>query len=86
MASRAGGESPVPADGEILTTEEACRFLKIGRTKLWQLTQANEVPAYRVGNSARSELRYLRSELLAWLSGNRLTGKRAPKEAQPDHG
>jgi excisionase family DNA binding protein len=58
---------------EILTSREACELLKIGRTKLWELTRLNFFPAYRLGRSNRAELRYKRSELLAWLEQNRVS-------------
>jgi excisionase family DNA binding protein len=57
---------------EILTSREAQEFLKIGRTKLWELTKSNELPAYRVGTGRTSSLRYKKSELLAWLEKNRV--------------
>jgi len=57
---------------EILTSREAREFLKIGRTKLWELTRQQEIPAYRVGDGKKSSLRYKRSELLAWLDRNRV--------------
>ena len=56
---------------EILTSAEAMHLLKIGRTKLWELTRENRIPAYRVGEGRRSELRFKRSELLEWLERNR---------------
>ncbi len=62
------------SDDEILTAREAQQFLKIGRTKLWDLTRRNEIPAYRVGPGSRSSLRYMRNELLRWLEGNRVNG------------
>jgi len=62
------------SDDEILTAREAQQFLKIGRTKLWDLTRRNEIPAYRVGPGSRSSLRYLRTELMRWLEGNRVNG------------
>ena len=62
------------SDDEILTAREAQQFLKIGRTKLWDLTRRNEIPAYRVGPGSRSSLRYMRTELLSWLEGNRVSG------------
>ena len=61
------------ADDEILTTREAMELLKIGRTKLWELTRDNIVPAYRVGDGKRAGLRYKRSELLSWLDRNRIS-------------
>ena len=57
---------------EILTAREARDLLKIGRTKLWDLTRKSVVPAYRVGDGKKSALRYKRSELLAWLDHNRV--------------
>lgn len=64
--------NPGEAREEILTSQEACEFLKIGRTKLWLLTRDNAIPAYRVGQGDRASLRYKRSELLAWLDRNRI--------------
>jgi excisionase family DNA binding protein len=57
---------------EILTSAEARRYLKIGRTKLWQLTKEQLIPSYRLGPSPNASLRYKRSELLRWLEKNRL--------------
>ena len=57
---------------EILTSAEARQYLKIGRTKLWQLTRDRAIPSYRLGNSPNASLRYKRSELLRWLEKNRL--------------
>lgn len=71
-----GGGAPVERravlQDEILTSEEARRLLKIGRTKLWDLTKKNMIPAYRVGEGNTSGLRYKRSELLRWLDNNRI--------------
>jgi len=57
---------------EILTSREAREFLKIGRTKLWELTRESSIPAYRVGTGRTAGLRYKRSELMAWLDNNRI--------------
>ena len=57
---------------EILTSAEARRYLKIGRTKLWQLTREQVIPCYRLGSSPNASLRYKRSELLRWLEKNKL--------------
>jgi len=57
---------------ELLTSREVQELLKIGRTKLWELTRENLIPAYRVGKGKKSSLRYKRSELLAWLDQNRI--------------
>ena len=55
---------------EILTSREARQLLKIGRTKLWELTRTGTIPAYHVGDGKTSDLRYKRSELLRWLETN----------------
>ena len=64
-------EAPVDRE-EFLTTEEVRQLLKIGRTKLWELTKKNVIPAYRVGVGTRSSLRYKRSDLMRWLDANRV--------------
>lgn len=63
---------PTKSQDEILTSREAQEFLKIGRTKLWELTSKNVIPAYRIGQGRTSGLRYKRSELMAWLDRNRV--------------
>ena len=57
---------------EILTSREAMALIKIGRTKLWELTRDSVIPAYRVGSGKNSALRFKRSDLLAWLERNRV--------------
>ncbi len=74
LAPRGMSTLAAQSDDEILTAREAQQFLKIGRTKLWDLTRRNEIPAYRVGPGSRSSLRYMRNELLRWLEGNRVNG------------
>jgi excisionase family DNA binding protein len=59
---------------EILTSREARSLVKIGRTKLWELTRSGKIPAYRVGEGRTSDLRYKKSELLAWLDANLVNG------------
>jgi excisionase family DNA binding protein len=59
-------------EDEILTSREAMELLKIGRTKLWELTRDNVIPAYRVGNGKSSGLRFKRQDLLEWLERNRV--------------
>ena len=66
---------PAPIENDILTAREARQLLKIGRTKLWELTRRNEIPAYRVGSDNRASLRYKKEELLQWLDGNRVNGR-----------
>jgi excisionase family DNA binding protein len=59
---------------EILTSREARSLVKIGRTKLWELTRSGKIPAYRVGEGRTSDLRYKKSELMAWLEANLVNG------------
>jgi excisionase family DNA binding protein len=67
----------------LLTSREAASFLRIGRTKLGELTRSGEVPAYRLGDGRTSPLRYKRAELIRWLEHNRLdpsgTGAAGPR-------
>ena len=62
----------VRVEEDILTSREAQQFLKIGRTKLWELTKRAQLPAYRVGTGRTSSLRYKRTELLRWLEQNKV--------------
>jgi len=70
-AASAAREAIAGAD-EILTAREARELLKIGRTKLWELTRKNLIPAYRLGTGRTAALRYRRSDLLAFLDQNRI--------------
>ena len=74
-------QTPIPdLVGEILTPREAAALLRIGRTKLWELTRTGEFPAYRIGNGRTSSLRYKRSELLSWLEQRQLRPTVAPRK------
>ena len=61
---------------EILTSKEAQRLLKIGRTKLWALTKDGSLPAYRIGEGKTSALRYKKAELIQWLDANRIFARK----------
>ena len=66
-------QAALPAGGErILTSREARAFLRIGRTKLHELTRSQRLPAYRIGDGKTSSLRYRMSDLLAWLLDRRV--------------
>jgi excisionase family DNA binding protein len=51
----------------LLRPSEAARFLAISPRKLWELTNAREVPAIRIGRS----LRYPTEELRDWVAERR---------------
>jgi len=64
-----------PGNGDpdlVLTSREARQFLRIGRTKLHELTQTQVLPAYRIGSGRTSALRYLKSDLITWLVRQRV--------------
>src|SRR5262245_690247 len=65
----------VASDGteQTLTSREARAYLRIGRTKLHELTRRQVIPAYRIGEGRTSSLRYLRSDLLGWLVRQRVS-------------
>lgn len=67
---------PESEKDEILTSREAQRLLKIGRTKLWALTKDGSLPAYRIGEGKTSALRYKKAELIRWLDANRIAARR----------
>jgi len=69
---RKDGNSGGLADEGILTSREARALLKIGRTKLHELTRRQAIPAYRVGTGRTSGLRYRRGDLLEWLYGQKV--------------
>lgn len=51
------------SNDEILTIEEATKFLKIGKTTLYKLARENKIPAQKVGR----EWRFLKSEIVEWM-------------------
>lgn len=60
--------SPTPPavdsdDDVVMTTRELMEFLSLSRTKIWELTKKEGLPATKVGG----DYRYVRSEVLAWL-------------------
>ena len=57
---------------EIMTSREARALLKIGRTKLHELTRKQAIPAFRIGAGKTSSLRYRRSDLLEWLYSQKI--------------
>lgn len=54
-------------DENWLGTDEAADYLRMGKTKLYELTRSERIPAKRVGK----KWMYERSALAAWMSGSR---------------
>jgi hypothetical protein len=75
MESKVAKKKPRGWDEEILTSQEARELLKIGRTRLWELTTTASIPAYRLGEGKTSPLRYKKSDLLGWLERHRFASK-----------
>jgi hypothetical protein len=61
------GNRPQGSADQVLTSREARELLRIGRTKLHELTRRQMIPAYRIGPGKTSGLRYLRADLMRWL-------------------
>lgn len=58
--------SPADADtgdNVVMTTRELMEFLSLSRTKIWELTKKEGLPATKVGG----DYKYVRSEVLDWL-------------------
>ena len=52
------------ADGEVLTTKEACHLLRIHPSTLYKLTRQGKIPSFRVGTDWR-----FRTELIErWMA------------------
>ena len=62
-------EHAVPVEHEILTPEEAAIYLRVSRSTVYQRP---DIPRHRMPGSR--QIRFIRSELLAWLKGE-LVGK-----------
>jgi excisionase family DNA binding protein len=50
-------------DDVVMTTRELMEFLSLSRTKIWELTKKEELPATKISG----DYRYVRSEVLAWM-------------------
>lgn len=58
-------------DKGLLTTTEAAEYLGIGRTKLYELLAANELPTVRIGRAVRVP----HSALAEWVEGQTKTAR-----------
>lgn len=50
----------------IFTIEELADYLKISKEKIYKMLQANELPAFKVGN----QWRFKKSDIESWISKN----------------
>jgi excisionase family DNA binding protein len=58
-----------------LRLEELAEYLKLGRTKLYQMAQEGELPASKVG----SQWRFDREEIDDWVRAQRCSGQMPPR-------
>lgn len=63
MSESGSAPSGIESDDAVMTTRELMEFLGLSRTKIWELTKQQGLPATKVGG----DYRYVRSEVLAWL-------------------
>jgi len=63
---------PTTPDADVLTVDEAARFLRIGRNQLYDAIGRNEVPHLRVGRTIRLH----RSALVRMMSADRAEPRR----------
>ena len=50
-----------------LTVVEACKYLKCGKTKLYQLVSSGELKSYRLDKSKRSSIRLLKYDINRYM-------------------
>lgn len=50
-------------DDELMTTRQLMEFLGLSRTKIWELVNKQQLPAFKIGG----DYRYRRSEVIKWL-------------------
>ena len=50
---------------EVLTTEEACKLLRVSRQTIYKLVERGKLPGTKVGQSYK----FLKSELIEFLKG-----------------
>jgi excisionase family DNA binding protein len=50
-------------DDELMTTRQLMEFLSLSRTKIWELVNKEQLPAFKIGG----DYRYRRSEVIEWL-------------------
>lgn len=55
-------------EDELMTTRQLMEFLSLSRTKIWELVNKEQLPAFKIGG----DYRYRRSEVLVWLEKYRV--------------
>lgn len=55
-------------DDELMTTRQLMEFLSLSRTKIWELVNKEQLPAFKIGG----DYRYRRTEVIEWLEKYRV--------------
>ena len=78
VAEAEGADAPAQAekprrtihwDDELMTTRQLMEFLSLSRTKIWELVNKEQLPAFKIGG----DYRYRRSEVIEWLERFRVS-------------
>jgi excisionase family DNA binding protein len=70
-------QSTKPAKNELLTAEDACRYLRIAPRTLYRYIQDRSMPAFKLGK----EWRFARTDLERWLQSRATTAHRRTAKA-----
>ena len=55
-------------DDELMTTRQLMEFLSLSRTKIWELVNKEQLPAFKIGG----DYRYRRTAVIEWLEKYRV--------------
>ena len=58
----------VGSDDELMTTKQLMEYLQLSRTKIWELVNKENLPAFKIGG----DYRYRRSEVDEWMEKYRV--------------
>jgi excisionase family DNA binding protein len=62
----ATADSGIPQDDDVLTVEQAAKFLRLGRNAVYDAIGRGEIPHRRIGRA----IRLSRAALVRWLAGS----------------
>lgn len=62
-------EPEVDALPDVLTVEQAARYLQVSKSTLYKWIESRKVPYRRLGGNERGPIRFSRRQLLLWIEG-----------------
>jgi len=68
-----------PTEHDILTTEEACKLLKISKPTLYKLIEKKKILGYKIGK----EYRFNKQELMSYIGGPQITKQQKISDILP---